>query len=572
MISKHLTIKKILIISRSDEASLEVPLHRGLNIILGKNKTGKSSLIKTIFYSFGCEVKFDEDWEKLNKRSLVIFSVGDKDYLLERQDNTYVLFKTTDDLKSLFFQGSFSFSDFSKKFLELFNINATWIDKNGKEQPITPPHLFSFQYIDQDKGWHSIARSFNKVAYISNWDTQIIKYIIGYQTEEYFKHKKEIEKYKILIKEIEIKIKNIEDFVSDLIKRDQHLDEADTSFIEDDLTKSKNILDKLTNMEKERIAISNELSLLQNDQYEKKIIINSLTMYSEELIEDHNFASTLDEKITCPFCGVIHNNEIIEKSEIIKDIQTATNILTQATKELEQIGITIDLLDQKYNKINSDYEIHRKELIEIEEKTNAINTIKNEGKNELILSSYDEIKNIRKNRDEYLGLKEDYQSKIKSIESRKRQTEITQSLKEYMNLLFEKLDLSGVSIKFRSFMPVIKKTGSELPRVIYSYYIALYLYNLSTEATPFKFLVIDTPNQQGQDENNLQNINSALELLLSDDGQVIIGSERSTGVEHQAANLIRLTNYKKCLTKDMYSVHNNFLKELDQIREKALLN
>jgi hypothetical protein len=341
MISKQLMIKKILIISRSEEASLEVSLNRGLNIILGKNKTGKSSLIKTIFYSFGCEVKFDEDWEKLNKRSLVTFSVGDTDYLLERQDKTYILFKITDDLKSFDFQGSFSFSDFSKKFLELFNINATWIDKNGIEQPITPPHLFSFQYIDQDKGWHSIARSFNKVAYVSNWDIQIIKYIVGYQTEEYFKLKKEIEKYKILIKEIEIKIKNIEDFVSDLIKRDQNLDEADKIIIEDDLAKSKNLLNKLTDLEKERIAISNKLSQLQNEQYEKKIIINSLTKYSEELIEDHNFASTLEEQITCPFCGVLHTNEILEKSEIIKDIQTATNILTQATEEIEEIGVSI---------------------------------------------------------------------------------------------------------------------------------------------------------------------------------------------------------------------------------------
>jgi len=47
-------------------------------------------------------------------------------------------------------------------------------------------------------------------------------------------------------------------------------------------------------------------------------------------------------------------------------------------------------------------------------------------------------------------------------------------------------------------------------------------------------LVIDTPNQQGQDESNLSSINSALELLLSENGQVIIGSERETGVENKA--------------------------------------
>jgi AAA15 family ATPase/GTPase len=124
MISKQLTIKKIMIISRTEESSIEIPLSRGLNIILGENKTGKSSLIKTIFYSFGCEVKFDEDWEKLNKRSFIIFCVGNIDYLLERQDNTYYLFKVIEDIESYIFEGSYTFSDFSRKFLELFNIKC----------------------------------------------------------------------------------------------------------------------------------------------------------------------------------------------------------------------------------------------------------------------------------------------------------------------------------------------------------------------------------------------------------------------------------------------------------------
>jgi hypothetical protein len=449
-------------------------------------------------------------------------------------------------------------------------LNATWIDKNAIEQPITPPHLFAFQYIDQDKGWYSIAKSLNRVAYISNWDTQIIKYLIGYQTEEYFSLKKEFERNKILIKDIEIKIRNIEDFVADFIKRNQQFNESDELTFENDITKSKNLLMKLTELEKEKIAINNKLSQLQNNQYEKKIIINSLSKYSEELIADHDFAATLDEKITCPFCGVMHSNEIIEKSEIIKDIQTATNILTQATEEIEEIGVNIDLLSQRYNEITSDYENYRIKLNEIEEKANIINTIKIEGKNELINSSFEEINQIKETRDKYLGLKEDYQTKMKAIESRKRQNEITKSLKENMNLLFEKLDLSGVTIKFRSFMPVIKKTGSELPRVIYSYYIALYLYNLSKQNTPFRFLVIDTPNQQGQDEKNLQNIHSALELLLSKNGQVIIGSERLTGIEDKASNMIRLKNYKKCLTKDAYPRHNFFIKKLDAIREKNI--
>ena len=46
---KRLAIKKLIVISQSESRSLEVPFENGLNIILGGNKTGKSSIIKSIF-------------------------------------------------------------------------------------------------------------------------------------------------------------------------------------------------------------------------------------------------------------------------------------------------------------------------------------------------------------------------------------------------------------------------------------------------------------------------------------------------------------------------------------------
>ena len=42
---KRLAIKKLIVISQSESRSLEVPFENGLNIILGGNKTGKSSII-----------------------------------------------------------------------------------------------------------------------------------------------------------------------------------------------------------------------------------------------------------------------------------------------------------------------------------------------------------------------------------------------------------------------------------------------------------------------------------------------------------------------------------------------
>ena len=79
---KRLAIKKLIVISQSESRSLEVPFENGLNIILGGNKTGKSSIIKSIFTTLGCECKrIETDWKKLisgflnmGKSSFVLFA------------------------------------------------------------------------------------------------------------------------------------------------------------------------------------------------------------------------------------------------------------------------------------------------------------------------------------------------------------------------------------------------------------------------------------------------------------------------------------------------------------------
>ena len=58
--------------------------------------------------------------------------------------------------------------------------------------------------------------------------------------------------------------------------------------------------------------------------------------------------------------------------------------------------------------------------------------------------------------------------------------------------------------------------------------------------SPFYFYIIGTPNQQGQDTDNLESIFKSLKLIMSDDGQVIVGTERETGMEDKANNVIRL--------------------------------
>ena len=72
---RRLILKKLIVISQSESKSLDVPFKAGLNIILGGNKTGKSSIIKSIFTAFGCECpKVESDWKQLISSYILFLS------------------------------------------------------------------------------------------------------------------------------------------------------------------------------------------------------------------------------------------------------------------------------------------------------------------------------------------------------------------------------------------------------------------------------------------------------------------------------------------------------------------
>lgn len=156
--------------------------------------------------------------------------------------------------------------------------------------------------------------------------------------------------------------------------------------------------------------------------------------------------------------------------------------------------------------------------------------------------------------------------KINEKKSKERSKDIREDIEGYCRTLADAINLPKTFIKLRDFVQIIDRTGSETPRLVYMYQSALYLYNLYRTNSPFNFYVVDTPNQQGQDAENLGSIFKSLELFLSDEGQVIVGTERETGLEGKASNVIKLTEKRRCLNTINYSKHLELLEELQKLQ------
>lgn len=565
---KRLLLKKIIVISQIEKKSREVKFSKGLNIIIGKNKTGKSSLIKSIFHTLGCRVKFEDDWKKLIDTYILFFAYGENDYCILRAGESFSIIEIHNEKYNLLLSTN-HYHEYSNYLMtNIFQIELEFLTNKEKIINITPPLLFRFQYIDQDTGWQKIGESFTNTGYILNWKDLTSKYVVGFLGEEYYKTKKEISILINKVNQLESKYKHYEELI-ELLKDEDSSSVQKRIQIEPDIDLSKKLLAELNNIEKEKIKLSESISKLKNERYEKVLATEMLKRNIESSNKDHNFAMKQDELLICPFCGTEHKNSIENRVEIIKDIQIGNQLLKIYRDDIKKIEHAINEAEILYKNINKKYINLKNQLEKTKSGATVINTYRSEGKSEIIKKSKEEsikVYEVFLEEKAKLASKKEYLDDLISEEKRKK---IYNDLKKHYKVVLNKLNIPESYMKFRNFVQVLNKTGSELPRLVYAYHSALYLYNLEKGESIFNLLVVDTPNQQGQDESNLSNINSILELVLSEKGQFIIGTERETDFEDQANTVIRLTQFKRCLTGEKYLEHMRLLDEYKKIIEQV---
>lgn len=244
---------------------------------------------------------------------------------------------------------------------------------------------------------------------------------------------------------------------------------------------------------------------------------------------------------------------LIAKS-IITELKNSISI---ATEELEE-------LKEKYNSVSLEIQSIEQKVQSSQELLSYSSFYKNKGQYEIYESCKRQLEVLQGEIDAYVSKIAIIDEKLNEKKSKERSKDIREDIEGYCRTLADAINVPKTFIKLRDFVQVINRTGSETPRLVYMYQSALYLYNLNRADSPFNFYVVDTPNQQGQDAENLGSIFKSLELFLSAEGQVIVGTERETGMEGKASNVIRLTEKRRCLNNVNYSKHLELLEKLQK--------
>ena len=559
---KRLMIRKLIVISQSESRSLEVPFEKGLNIILGGNKTGKSSIIKSIFTTLGCECKrVEADWKKLVSTYLLFFKYGERQFCIVRQDKKFQIFENINHDFSCIIETN-AFHEYSNCLMDILEIKMPCISKDGKQFNITPPLLFRFQYIDQDEGWSKIADSFKNVAYIKDWKANTNKYVCGYLDDSYYALQAQKAEHILERDDKKKELNYNQNFVSRITSTLTRIEDIES--VEDVTTDIELLLAKAEELRKLQFSYNAEMTVLENDIY---INQHKLHIVEHNLIEtkkDIEYAMTQEDELICPFCGTIYSNGINEQLNITSDYAHCENLIAElkssisvATKELEE-------LKNKYNDVSVEIQSIEQKVQNTQELLSYSSFYKSKGQFEIYESCKRQLDVLQGEINSCVSKIAITDEKINEKKSKERSKDIREDIERYCRTLADAINVPKTFIKLRDFVQVINRTGSETPRLVYMYQSALYLYNLERAYSPFNFYVVDTPNQQGQDTENLGSIFKSLELFLSDEGQVIVGTERETGMEEKASNVIKLTGKRRCLNNINYKKHIELLEKLQK--------
>ena len=190
---KSLRFKKLWLVSEASRAARSIEFNPKMTLLVGKNHTGKSTLVKHIFKTLGCETKGKSDrWDRL-ARSVLRFCLDGVDYLAYRRANVYALKnESTGTIKV-----TTKYSEWSDFLAYLFDFHLMLPTHQESLAQATPPFLFLPFYFDQDGSWQKQWNSFEKLSQFSSWAKPLTSYVTGQRPNGYYIAKFEETKAKV---------------------------------------------------------------------------------------------------------------------------------------------------------------------------------------------------------------------------------------------------------------------------------------------------------------------------------------------------------------------------------------
>lgn len=546
---KRLKFQEILFLSYKERKARRIRFNPCQTIIVGGNGAGKSCIMKSIYYTLGADIyKLPPKWKQANLIYLLKFSITDSEtnaihsYSIIRYGSEFILYNAD---KALIAQ--------TNKTTKLSEILSTLLDfkiklpnKKLDINYLPPAYIYLPFYIDQDNSWSHVWSSFRNLN-IPNARPAITYFHTGIRPNSFYESKSEIS---VISKEINIINNEIRES-SNLLQK-LNLKYTDTKFnidINVFQTEIKMLLFRCEELNKAQIELKKKLT----DSYNKKIKIETqieiLKQNIFETTEDYDFANQLENDIYCPTCGAHYINSFKERFDIADDSAKCYDILMKLEHELNHLSQQINLHQELYNKKTKEFADIQILLKTRQKEVTLEDIIEGKAQTKVKSSLKEDIIDLQENQNKKIIRYNELIATLKLLEDKERRKSIEKKFQEYItnySHLLNIYEMDGVKINSS-----INVSGSKLPRAMIVYYYSIL--NIINEFSTSVYcpIIIDAPNQQGLDAENLPQMINFILKFQPIESQLILGVEEFDCYKSKG-EVIVIEDKEKLLKEEQY--------------------
>lgn len=556
---KKLYISEILLLSRKERKAKKVSFDPKRTVIIGTNSTGKSSLVKSIFRTFGAETVMHHKFKDAKVTSLVRFKIGNDDYQILRDGKRYSIFDGDDNFIRNFDSVTYELAPFLG---EIFDFEPIFESRNGKF--IVPPPAFLFLpfYMDQDNSWSHTWSAFKNLMQFKKYRNNCIYYHSGLRPNEYYRLNEKIGELQENINVLDNEYKTTKKILSDVqgrLSQSEFNIDIDAFRIE-----IKNLLIELEKLKKLEESVRKNL----HEKYHYKVVYESQINIVKKAIKENQkdlrvLTDDLPDIVSCPTCGAEYENDFSVRFDIAADEQRSHELLTEISKEYSDLIDEIQELEDKLTETSLEKQNVDEILNQKKGELTLKDVIDSSGKNQvrdIFTDKHSELKSMIFDASRAM---DKFEKKLGAIVDIKRKNEII----DYFRSTFEKnlnsLDVTTLDKdQYKSILTVIenKETGSSLPRALIAYFFTFLNVIKKYSDSAFCPIVIDSPNQQEQDEFHIDKIMKFINKNQPDDTQIILSLTDTHGEDFDC-KYVKLENKYSLLQADQYDSIYNELKD-----------
>jgi predicted nucleic acid-binding Zn-ribbon protein len=513
----------IWLLSRRDRRARKIILHPRKNLLLGRNHTGKSTVIKNLLLTLGANPKGKlSEWDH-TAATAVSFTIDRETLLVVHQSGFRGIFTQNGEIVG----AASSHKEWVALFSMATGLNLVLTDKNMETVPADARCFFLPFYINQDGSWQSEWDTFVGLQQYKSPVGAILDYFSGIKPPEYYDtYSKKTQAQHLLAdleKEEVFLVRARERFAKSISAMGPKVDSENFSNEIVRLTHEVNELNG--RQEKLRDQAVRERELLSNIRLQISLADDALRVYDKDslyLREDQ------PEHLACPTCGAEHSRSFLDVFTYAEDARVLRELVarlhgdaTEAVLRCQKTAISLRDLGENYNRVSSILDLRHGEL----RFGDVVNSMGAESAFSAFEKEASTLKQeINKRRDEIAALL----VILKVFSDPKRSKEILTSFRNAYAAALINLNLPPIPTKNLKLASRPDLSGSGGPRSILAYYAALWTVCFGKHGAYSVPLIIDAPQQQGQDDVNLPKILSFIANNLPQNTQIIAGVEVET--------------------------------------------